>query len=945
MERQHEFAGTLVLDNKPYRIVYGKEKRAWQQSLVQEPPWVGGSPPLTSDPEYTWHLGGLKSQPGIPGTSEYGKNTDCRHPFQIGPSPRITVVDINSKETTPTGWAVTSFFEALGYLWLVKGRYLMRIDPTDDSVALSKDFGGAEVGVMGLRWESDTGLVTTDSSSRSLYRISQSGLQLPTGPDNWEQTGDVSAYRLAAGINRLFKVDKHGLLRNISSGLDPMAESNYADEIQCGRTDTIPTGIVSYDRTVFVGKPEGLFGVDEDGLGVPLIKRMPFHKDNCYGLTSYDPYALVPHIRGLYRFAPGIVESCGLERELLNDSPVKGRWRGFANDGQWVFGIMSVPIFGDNPTDETYIMVAREPTGNEPSFSAFLWDTWLYLPPGASVSALPNNIAANCQAIHLSTLWDPPRLYFGYPTGQAAYTELADLSSDFSDQALVAQPGYFKQGTYIGDGGVKSITGLGFRPKVVVVRGDTSNFSKAMMRIDTMSASINVGTDWQDQGISSLDSDGFTVTLTTDADPNRGRTNDVGITYYWYAFGGNDVETGTYVGTGASPHTIAGVSFPPVMVWILRLDGYFPVHRTSIMGVRDYDFGSDSGATNRIQSLDADGFTLGAGGGPFDTDVNESGITYHYIAFKASSSLAFGSYAGDGSDNRNLPVIPLSFNPDLVQIRADAGQSPIFRVKSLPGDASFFYDGGLNDPNLIQSLTSVAGQFQIGTEAEVNHPAIPIYYFFAVVSPTMAPPTRVRHYATSCIRYTPKKHFGDRGGRKDFPKLDVVGEGLGPGSLYRVSVSIDDEAFAEVGTINSNGKKTLVVSSDTPKAGFRAQYSFEYVSNDDLNNGLLTYFEPFASPQPRKIPIYTIRLYLAGGLQTDKAIIGRTANEQMTDLMALSEKADLVLCQDAPWERALGDPTDSSVYVRSVNLVEASQEGSRDPEFIVEVTIQRRESE
>src|SRR3990172_6487765 len=104
-----------------------------------------------------------------------------------------------------------------------------------------------------------------------------------------EAVSGTNAYRLAAGINRLFKVNKEGTLKNISTGLDPQLETNWADTVQCGDKFTLPTGLVAYDRTAFVGKPEGMYGVDEDGFGVPLIKRVARDVDNGRGMRVYEP--------------------------------------------------------------------------------------------------------------------------------------------------------------------------------------------------------------------------------------------------------------------------------------------------------------------------------------------------------------------------------------------------------------------------------------------------------------------------------------------------------------------------------------------------------------------------------------------------------------------------------------------------------------------------------
>ncbi|GAG13080.1 unnamed protein product, partial [marine sediment metagenome] len=82
------------------------------------------------------------------------------------------------------------------------------------------------------------------------------------GPDDWTQTTSVVAYRIAAGLDRFYKVTKTGELSNLSTGLDPVEDEDfYADRIQMGSTVDLPTALAAFEKTVLVGKPEGLYGV------------------------------------------------------------------------------------------------------------------------------------------------------------------------------------------------------------------------------------------------------------------------------------------------------------------------------------------------------------------------------------------------------------------------------------------------------------------------------------------------------------------------------------------------------------------------------------------------------------------------------------------------------------------------------------------------------------
>lgn len=394
MSDRIEPVGSLLLDGKPYQLARTEQARAWDRTFEDEPPWSGGLPAALSVPTQTWHSGGLRSRAGPQPVSEYGQNTDARFPFRLLPAPRIQVLTLPSSADTPT-----SFFEALGQLFVPAGHRVFRVDSADN-VAESKHFGGAVSAIMGLRWEEDFGLVTTDTATQSLWKVSALG-----SPDTWTQTGDVVAYHLAAGVDRLYKVSKAGVLKNISTTLDPMVEASYADAIQCGNTDLPPTGLVSYARTVFVGKPEGLFGVDETGRARPLIRRLIRDSENCKGMATVDPWVYVPHARGLYRMVPGRVVSAGLEREVLNESPVRGRITAVATDGQWILLALWTGT-------DTYILVGRDAEAIDDSLGPVVWDTWLHFS------------GKQCQAMYVSALTSPPRLWLGYGS-DIAYVELS----------------------------------------------------------------------------------------------------------------------------------------------------------------------------------------------------------------------------------------------------------------------------------------------------------------------------------------------------------------------------------------------------------------------------------------------------------------------------------------------------------------------------------------
>ncbi len=402
MANKPKHVGTVKIGSESYSLVQTEERQAWREEYLHEPPWIEGLPATLSEPSETWHLGGLKSKQGIPGTSEYGQNTDGRFPFRLLPGPEVTTVTLTASISNPT-----RIFEALGYIWAVCGRYVYRIDPSDDSIVLSFAFGagGGFQMVDGLKWEDDTGLFASDETDQSLWEVTA----IDGEGDTWAQAeAGVKPYRLAAGIDRMFGIEDSGLLRNCVSGLDPMLAASWSDEIQCGETSTLPTGLLAFEKTVLAGKPEGLFGVSPEGKGAPLIRRMVRDDDNCLGMRVHDPHVIIPHSRGVYRFVPGLVESIGLEKELMNESPIIGQFKDFATDNQWLLGLLTVGA-------TIYIMTARDRVSGEPGFGPMVWDTLVYL------------AATTSQAMYPSTLTTPPRLWFGNDNN-ISYIRLTDIN-------------------------------------------------------------------------------------------------------------------------------------------------------------------------------------------------------------------------------------------------------------------------------------------------------------------------------------------------------------------------------------------------------------------------------------------------------------------------------------------------------------------------------------
>lgn len=306
-------------------------------------------------------------------------------------------------------------------------------------------------------------------------------------------------------------------------------------------------------------------------------------------------------------------------------------------------------------------------------------------------------------------------------TGQYTGTGVAQSITPLNPNQLTNTSGLlFAEGRYPGDNTTGRPISTGFTPKLVVIKAiDVKN---GTMRSNTMTAARCLTTSNSDQGISSFTSTGFTVDHIGGA---VGPTNATGQEYIWWAIGGTDVKTGTYTGTTVDNLTISGVGFAAKALIVCDQDTSTSVaFRLSNMTTEDYDFGASAGETNRIKSINSNGFVLGT-----NTHVNAA-RTYHYIAINpVAGNLAIGEYTGNGSIRNIPPSGAIPFTPRLVHVKANAGQEHWFKTTSLTEtDASMHYGANSYNTNRIQDLTPATGKFEVGTTADVN--TSPIQYFW-----------------------------------------------------------------------------------------------------------------------------------------------------------------------------------------------------------------------
>ncbi len=205
------------------------------------------------------------------------------------------------------------------------------------------------------------------------------------------------------------------------------------------------------------------------------------------------------------------------------------------------------------------------------------------------------------------------------------------------------------------------------------------------------------------------------------------------------SLGQAQVLSGSYAGDGTSNRPITGLGFRPDIVIISSaengLSGVPPddnrrtVIRTSTMTLsKSLIYNNDDPLADRIQSLDADGFTVGHPspevGEARYTCVNHTGVTYYWVAFKAApGELKLGTYTGNFADDRN--ILGVGFQPDYVIAMLEGVGWSYQRSSAMAGDVSYQFEGG-SGPNFIQAL--LPDGFQVGDSWDVNCPGCTFHY-------------------------------------------------------------------------------------------------------------------------------------------------------------------------------------------------------------------------
>lgn len=274
-------------------------------------------------------------------------------------------------------------------------------------------------------------------------------------------------------------------------------------------------------------------------------------------------------------------------------------------------------------------------------------------------------------------------------------------------------------GTYTGTGSGFSVSGLGFSPDLVLIKGDTTQygvFRTSLMSGDRTNYLGNAASVFTG-GIASIDSDGFTV-------GTNAATNTSSVVYHWSAFGNamrpdksggsSDFYVGQYVGAGSDNQDVRGLPISPDLVVVKRVGTTAGTFRTSNQsGDSSIGFHALASTANIIQALNSDGFEKGN-----SSYLNSSGSTYDFFAFEHSSNFATGTLTGNGSSQS---ITSVGFQPDQIWIKKVSGgtaRAGALRFQTQSGDSTLPF---LNTGTFTGGITGVLSNgFSVGSSTYSN---------------------------------------------------------------------------------------------------------------------------------------------------------------------------------------------------------------------------------
>jgi hypothetical protein len=354
---------------------------------------------------------------------------------------------------------------------------------------------------------------------------------------------------------------------------------------------------------------------------------------------------------------------------------------------------------------------------------------------------------------------------FNWNFGQRPFAHAAPsgfkalCTQNLPEPTIVDGGEYFNTVLYTGNGSTQSITGVGFQPDFVWIKGRShvtnNRLSDAVRGVNKslITNSTNAEDTSSSYCVTSFNSDGFSLTSGAGDVNQSGETH---VAWNWKANGASvsntdgtitstvsaNTDSGfsivTYTGTNVTGATVGhGLGTTPSMIIIKQRDvlrswfvyhisigntGYIQLHLTDAEDKPNSTVWNNSGPSSTT-------FTIGSSSG-----VNESGGTYVAYCFAAIPGYsAFGSYTGNGSTDGSF--VYLGFRPRFVMVKRtnDTGSWRMFDNARSPENvvARYLYANLTNAEDTGAVLDFVSNGFKFRNDSTDNNASGSTYIYMA----------------------------------------------------------------------------------------------------------------------------------------------------------------------------------------------------------------------
>lgn len=360
-------------------------------------------------------------------------------------------------------------------------------------------------------------------------------------------------------------------------------------------------------------------------------------------------------------------------------------------------------------------------------------------------------------------------------------------------------------GYYVGDGGAKVISGLGFSPDMVLIKADTTAGAGVTWTSIAMpqnnAAYLGSATANNTAGQIMLTAEGFRVA--------GANTNTANTRYTWIAFTGSNCTAtgqfcvGRYSGDGAGSKAI-DTGFTPDLVWTKHATSttILPSWRSSVMP-DDYAQFFSATAQNTaglfFQTLNPTGFTVGSSN-------NANFASYYFAAFKETvGGIDIGSYVGNGIAGTSRSGV--GFQPDWVFTKNSTGAvAGVYNLQESYGNYSSYFSDTNNLTGAIQLLESDGFQVGNGTTANGNG----VTYYFAAFGGAPEP-TASGTYSMLSGSYVGTGDVQTFAGLGFSPDLVIIKGNTGqPGVFSSRMMGGDSSAYLDAPSTNIAGAITAL---------------------------------------------------------------------------------------------------------------------------------------